>query len=171
MAKYAGIIPNDTVDVDGGIAVSFWVQGCPHRCVGCHNPETIDENGGYELPSNYVEQIKKLLVKHGVKRKLSILGGEPLCEYNRDIVLKLVKEVKADLPDTKILIWSGGVFEALLGSYLDILKYVDILIDGPFVLEKRDITLPLRGSTNQRVIDVQQSLAKDKVVVISDNRL
>ena len=80
--KYAGIIENDTVDIDNGIAVSFWCQFCPHHCEGCHNPETWDKQGGYELPKDYIQQIIGLLKKNGIHRDLSILGGEPLCDAN-----------------------------------------------------------------------------------------
>lgn len=168
--KYAGVIPNDTVDIDKGLCVSFWVQFCPHRCPGCHNPQTWSIDGGYELPVDYIQRIEKLLTKNGVKRNLSILGGEPLCLENIAIVFNLLMIVKHDMPWTKTFVWTGGQFEALKLVYPSTMKFIDVLIDGPFDITKRDITLPLRGSPNQRIIDVQQSLKTGNTVVIPDSK-
>ena len=168
--KYAGVIPNDTVDVDKGLAVSFWVQGCPHHCQGCHNPDTWDKDGGYELPPDYIPRIEKLLKKNGIRRNLSILGGEPLCNDNIAIVFNLLKVVKHDMPWTKTFVWTGGKFEALKLVYPSTMKLIDVLIDGPFDITQRDITLPLRGSPNQRIIDVQASLQLNKTILIPDSQ-
>lgn len=167
--KYAGVIPNDTVDVDKGLATSFWVSGCPHHCPGCHNPETWDKNYGYELPHDYIQRIEKLLKKNGIRRNLSILGGEPLCNDNIAIVFGLLMIVKHDMPWAKTFVWTGGKFEALKLVYPSTMKFIDVLIDGPFDITKRDITLPLRGSPNQRIIDVQASLKTGNTVVIPDS--
>lgn len=166
-ARYAGVMPNDTVDCLQGICVSFWTQGCPHHCMGCHNPETWSRDGGYILPENYIERVIELLGENGINRALSILGGEPMAEYNIPIILPLVRKVKEESPETTIYLWSGYTYEDLLErpDAADVLSYVDILIDGPFVLENRDITLPLRGSPNQRVVDVQRS-RRGKVEII-----
>ena len=161
-------MPNDTVDIDKGLCVSFWVQFCPHRCPGCHNPQTWSIDGGYELP---VERIEKLLTKNGVKRNLSILGGEPLCLENIAMVYNLLLYVKNDLPDTKIFVWTGGEYETLLAQFPGIFKFIDVLIDGEFDITHRDITLPLRGSPNQRVIDIQKSLKLGQTVIIPDEEL
>lgn len=167
-ARYAGVIPNDTVDCLQGICVSFWTQGCPHRCKGCHNPETWPRDKGYILPNNYIERVINLLEENGINRSLSILGGEPMTEYNIPIVLPLVKKVKEVRPGTTIYLWSGYTYEELFErpDAAEVLSYVDILVDGPFQLENRDITLTLRGSPNQRVIDVQKSIKEGKVKVI-----
>lgn len=167
--KYAMIKPNDIVD-GIGICVSFWVQGCCHYCDGCHNKETWDRDGGIDLPPSYIEDIIQLLQKNGVKRNLSILGGEPLTEYNVHIVYMLVKMIKKALPDTKIFLWTGFTFEKLLhskNSYIvSLIRLLDVLIDGKFELENRDITLWLRGSPNQRVIDVQASLKSGETCLL-----
>ena len=167
--KYSGLITNDTVDIDHGITVSFWVQGCPHHCEGCHNPQTWDFNGGYDLPEDYIDRIIKLINKNGIHRDLSILGGEPLCEENIDIVLPLVKKVKEVYPEIRIFVWTGGLFEDLKKNdrLLEVIKLTDILIDGEFQLAHRDITLPLRGSPNQRIIDVKKSLSTNSIVLIN----
>lgn len=151
--RYAKIMPNDIVDGEG-ICVSFWTQGCPHRCVGCHNPETWDFNGGIEEePSILINKILTLLRKNNVKRNLSILGREPLCPQNIDFIFELCQQVKEKYPDTKIFLWTGYYKEKLKQEIQNkIEKYIDILIDGPFILEQRDLTLKLRGSRNQRIL-------------------
>ena len=166
--KYAGIINDDIVN-GKGICISFWVSGCPHHCEGCHNPETWDKNYGYDLPDDYIQRIEKLLTKNGIKRNLSILGGEPLCLDNIAIVFDLLMIVKIDMPDTKTFVWTGGKYEDLLEWFPMVFKYIDVLVDGEFDITKRDITLPLRGSPNQRIIDVQASLKAGNVVTIPDS--
>lgn len=155
--KYAKIKFNDIVDGEG-ICVSFWTQGCPFRCPGCHNPDTWDFNGGIEIPSDIKGQIIKALSANGVQRNFSVLGGEPLCEENLDLVHSLIMAVRIAYPEIKIFVWSGFVIETLKKraetneKLADILKNIDVLIDGPFIQEERNITLKLRGSSNQRVL-------------------
>ena len=157
--KLAGLKLNDCIDGEG-ISVSLWTQGCPHRCKGCHNPETWDFNGGYEDETNELRgKIIKGLTANGIKRNFSILGGEPLCKENAEDVLTILTCVKIALPDTKIFLWTGYTYEELKSwndvTINNILSKVDILIDGPFIEEKRDLSLWLRGSLNQRVIDLK----------------
>lgn len=155
--KYAKIKFNDIVDGEG-ICVSFWTQGCPFRCPGCHNPDTWDFNGGIEIPSDIKGQIIKALSANGVQRNFSVLGGEPLCEENLDLVHSLIMAVRIAYPEIKIFVWSGFVIETLKKraetneKLADILKNIDVLIDGPFIQEERNITLKLRGSSNQRIL-------------------
>lgn len=155
--RYAKIKFNDIVDGEG-ICVSFWTQGCPFRCPGCHNPDTWDFNGGVEIPSDIKGQIIKALSANGVQRNFSVLGGEPLCEENLDLVHSLIMAVRIAYPEIKIFVWSGFVIETLKKraetneKLADILKNIDVLIDGPFIQEERNITLKLRGSSNQRVL-------------------
>ena len=155
--RYAKIKFNDIVDGEG-ICVSFWTQGCPFRCPGCHNPDTWDFNGGIEIPSDIKGQIIKALSANGVQRNFSVLGGEPLCEENLDLVHSLIMAVRIAYPEIKIFVWSGFVIETLKKraetneKLADILKNIDVLIDGPFIQEERNITLKLRGSNNQRVL-------------------
>lgn len=165
--RYAGVRSNDTVDCLDGVCVSLWLQGCPHHCEGCHNPETWDVLGGYELPSDYIDKILVLLRKNGIHRDLSILGGEPMIDDNLDIILPLLKRVKSVYPDTKIYLWSGYTYETLIkrSKAFQAISLADVLIDGRFDLSHRDITLPLRGSPNQRVIDIPATLAGGKVVL------
>lgn len=170
--RYAGIKPNDTVD-GVGITVSFWVQGCEHFCPGCHNPNTWDKNGGLELPENYIKNVLELLTKNGIKRNLSILGGEPLLNYNLPIVNNLVHVVRNKLPDVKIFLWTGYTYEELLAradiSTYSVLRNIDVLIDGKFDLNHRDITLWLKGSPNQRVIDIKESRKQNKIILLNQD--
>ena len=152
--KYAGLIKND-VTAAPGLCVTFFVQGCPHKCPGCHNPETWDFESGKEFSPDIIDEIVDALTANGIKRNFCIMGGEPLCPKNEFLTLLIISEVKKQIPDVKIYLWTGYEYEELKnksGKVLDILENIDVLIDGPFVLEKRSTTLPLRGSTNQRII-------------------
>lgn len=155
--RYAKIMENDVVDGEG-VCVSFWTQGCPHHCKGCHNPQTWDFNGGLEeSKAVLIKRVLDLLVKNGVKRNLSILGGEPLCTENKSFISDLVKCVRQEHDNIKIFLWTGYKIEDLdlVNDFelKDIMYTIDTLIDGPYVEAMRDITLPLRGSTNQRVLN------------------
>jgi len=152
--RYAALNKNDVVNGEG-ICVSFWVQGCPHHCSGCFNPETWNFKGGFPLPENIKEQICMALVANGVQRNLSILGGEPLCPENRELVKDIIKYVRMRFPHIKIFIWTGYLLEDLQKENNDtinfILSKINFLIDGPFIKEQKDLTLKWRGSTNQRI--------------------
>lgn len=153
--KYAGLMENDIVDGEG-VCVSLWTQGCPHHCPGCHNPETWDFEGGYEVPEDIRGKIVKAISANGITRNFSILGGEPLCEENLDFVLSIITAVRTAYPNIKIYIWSGYTFKELIDRQdpriINILKQSNVLIDGPYDESLRDITLPLRGSSNQNII-------------------
>ena len=158
--RYAGIIPND-LSAAPGVCVTFFTQGCPHHCPGCHNPETWDFNGGQEFTFETMQSIIKGLNANGIKRSLAIMGGEPLCETNSFLTLMIIEEVKRHIPDVKIYIWSGYTYDALKKSsdthVLQSLQLADYLIDGPYVEELRDITLPMRGSSNQNIICLKEN--------------
>lgn len=171
--KFAGIIGNDIVDGVAGLCVSFWTQGCPHRCPGCHNPETWSFTGGEDLPDNYIQIVLDKLSVNNVHRDLSILGGEPLCEENVDIIYELILSVRKNCPSTKINLWTGYYIEDLVArkdiriNY--ILSQLCFLIDGPFIQEQRNINLELRGSSNQRVLnskEIHKALKRSKTCEI-----
>ncbi len=153
--KYAKLMTNDIVDGEN-ICVSFWVQGCPHRCSGCFNPETWDFEGGEEIPTDIKGQIVKALCANGIQRNFSVLGGEPLCDENIEEVENIISSVRTAFPDIKIFVWTGYTLEELKKkenpSIVKILSQIDTLIDGKFEEDKKDITLPLRGSANQRIL-------------------
>ena len=155
--RYAGINKNDFTAAPG-VSVTFFTQGCPHRCPGCHNPETWDFNGGKEFTPQVLNEIIEALTANSIQRSLSIMGGEPLCEENLFLTLLVISQVREKLPGTKIYLWTGFYYEDLLknsSSHLkEILKLIDVLIDGPYDESLRDITLPMRGSSNQNIINL-----------------
>ena len=157
--KYAGIIKND-VAAGKGVCVTFFVQGCDAHCPGCHNPETWDFDGGYEFTQDTINSIINALSANGVQRNLCIMGGEPLHERNQFLVQLLIQEVKKVYPNIKIYLWTGYIYENLVVKHekilQNILQEIDVLIDGPFIQEQRDITLEMRGSKNQRILNLKE---------------
>ena len=154
-----------------GITMSLWTQGCPHHCKGCFNGETWSFTDGEEFTEEKLNYIIENIDKHNVKRDLYILGGEPLCDENVEGVIQLCEVFKEKYPDKKIYIWTGYTFENLTGLQRKVLKYIDVLVDGKFEIEKRNITLTLRGSTNQRVINVKETLKENELVLFDfDNK-
>ena len=153
--RYAGIIPND-LSAAPGVCVTFFTQGCPHHCPGCHKPETWDYEGGKEFEGNTIERIEQYLTANGIHRDLCIMGGEPLCPDNQFLTLLICNTIKDKLPDTKIYIWTGYTLEELNKDnntrISQILEKTDAIIDGPYIAAERDITLPMRGSRNQRIL-------------------
>ena len=158
--KYAGYMPNDFID-GHGICVSLWTQGCPFHCPGCHNPETWDFDGGYPIPSDIKGRIIKAISANGITRNFSVLGGEPLCDGNKELVKEIVTAVRTAYPNIEIIIWTGFTIEELEmqhdNTINEILKLSDFLIDGRYKENERDITLNLRGSSNQRIVDLQRN--------------
>lgn len=152
--RYAGIIKDDTAAAPG-ICVSFFCQGCSRHCEGCHNPSTWDANGGKEFNQETMKKILDAICANGIQRDLCIMGGEPLEEYNLFLTRMIINEVKQHYPTIKIYLWTGYTIKELKdrgGVHLqDILNNIDYLIDGPFELSHRDITLSLRGSANQQI--------------------
>ncbi len=162
--KIAGLIRNDVVN-GFDVCVSVWVQGCPFRCDGCHNPQTWDFTDGIEVEEDeFIDKVISSINMNNVQRNLSLLGGEPLCKQNYLFVKKLINTVKDKFPDIKVFIWSGYTWETLTREQMRVVVLADTLIDGQFNLKYRDITLPFRGSKNQRVIDIKKSLETNSVV-------
>ena len=116
--RYAGLNKND-MSAAPGVSVSFFVQGCPHHCKGCHNPETWNFDGGKEFTYNTLNEIVESLSANGISRSLAIMGVEPLCEQNIFLTLLVVKTVKEKYPDIKIYIWSGYTYDYLLSHMTD----------------------------------------------------
>ena len=145
-----------------GVRVSIFVQACSFNCKNCFNPETHDFNKGKEFTYDTINKLLELSDKEYING-LSILGGEPLHEFNILGTIKLAKAFKEKFPDKTIWVWTGFLFENVINK--DIFKYIDVLVDGRFEEEHKDIRLKYCGSTNQRVIDIQQSLKKNKVIL------
>lgn len=152
--RYAGIIKND-FSAAPGTSVTFFTQGCPHKCEGCHNPETWDFEGGEEVTHDTILEVIEAITANGLHRNLCIMGGEPLCPENQFLTNLIINSVKEKLPDTKIYLWTGYCLEDLDMSnnrIKSILEQVDCLIDGPYDKTKRDVSLFMRGSSNQRIL-------------------
>ena len=163
--RYSGLILNDFAAAPG-VCVSLFVQGCPLRCPGCQNPETWNFDGGLEFDSKTLDKIIAGLTAQGIQRNFCVMGGEPLCRENSFLTCLVVREVKEKVPDAKIYVWSGYTYEELLNSddpkVKMILNMSDVLVDGPYVQELRDITLPMRGSSNQRIIELKEKRNESK---------
>lgn len=158
--KYAGLIKDD-VNNGLGVGLTLFTQGCPHHCKGCQNPETWSFTGGKDYTPEVYKEIIEYFINNSYATRLTLSGGDPL--YSPQIITPLCEEIKRIRPDVKIWVYTGHVFEEVKDN--PILRYIDVMIDGPFILEQRDITLAFRGSANQRIIDIQQSLNKGEVVL------
>jgi anaerobic ribonucleoside-triphosphate reductase activating protein len=157
--RYSGLIRNDLAAAPG-VSVTFFTQGCPHRCKGCHNPETWDFDGGKEFTYDVLNDILAALCANGIERNFCVMGGEPLCQENEFLTLLVIKTVKERYPDTKVYVWTGYYYEDLQkreSPHLrQILELTDVLIDGPYIEAKRDLTLQMRGSSNQSIIELHK---------------
>lgn len=148
-----------------GLRNSLFVSGCTHHCKGCFNAASWNFNYGFAYTAEFEQQvIDDLLVPDIRVSGLSLLGGEPF--QNVDGLLGLVKRVRKECPDKNIWAWSGYTFEELVtdSSRLELLTHCDVLIDGKFVLEQRNLKLKWRGSENQRVLDMQESLRQQAAI-------
>jgi anaerobic ribonucleoside-triphosphate reductase activating protein len=169
--NYATIKTHDIAN-GPGVRVSLFVSGCTHHCKGCFNPETWSFQYGEPFTAQVEEQILEALSPWYI-RGLSLLGGEPFEVQNQPALVSLVTKVKERYPEKTIWCYSGYDYERdiLAGRLGDwavteaLLSRLDVLVDGEFVEAKKDLTLRFRGSSNQRVIDVQKSLASDSVVL------
>lgn len=168
-----------------GVGVSLFVQGCDRHCFNCFNPDTWDFNGGKEWTEETKNKFIKLIDRPYINR-ISVLGGEPLAEQNLDEVLSLIKEIRISFPAKTIWLYTGFCWNDIMCSFaglqadyvvLDkkdieawekrkkIISNVDVLVDGEYIDEQKDLSLRFKGSKNQRVIDVKQSLTQNKVVL------
>lgn len=157
-----------------GVRITLFVSGCNHRCKGCQNPQTWDANAGQEFTFGKDGTAGEIIesLKPDYIRGLSLSGGDPLYPENRAGILCLCKDVRAVFGHSKdIWLWTGYTFEDLVdmaqtdAALAGILDIVDVVVDGPFIQEQRDITLPYCGSRNQRVIDVQKTLNTYNIVL------
>lgn len=146
-----------------GVRVSVFMQGCAFHCENCFNPETWDFNGGKEFNETTIEEVLNLCSKDFITG-LSILGGEPMHPNNIEGTTMLAKAFKEKYPNKTLWVWSGFLFDKDLKGK-EVLNYIDVLVDGQFVNSLSNPTLKWKGSSNQRVIDVQKSL-KNKDIVI-----
>ena len=146
-----------------GVRVSIFMQGCAFNCKNCFNPETHDFKCGKEFSDETINRVLELCDNETI-RGLSILGGEPMHPKNIEGTTKLAKAFKKKYPNKDLWIWSGFLFDKNLKDK-EVVKYVDVLVDGQYIDELHNPTLKWKGSSNQRVIDVQKSLKSNNVVL------
>lgn len=156
----ADLQPDSIVDGEG-IRTVVWTQGCPHNCKGCHNPTTHDFNGGFLVDvKDVIEELKKIKNQDGI----TLSGGDPLCQSEACIeICKAAKEMGLN-----VWCYTGFTYETIINNpkQRELLKYIDVLVDGKFILEEKSLDIYFRGSRNQRIIDVAASLEKEKVVLV-----
>ena len=160
--RYNKIIENDVTN-GKGVCVSFWIQGCPHHCPGCFNPETWDFDNGELYTPHTKWEIIKAINANGIIRNFSILGGEPMYPCNIEGTTKLAKAFKEKFPEKSLWAWSGYTFDNYLKDK-EVAKYLDVVVDGQFIEEEKNPTLEWKGSSNQRVINVKESLKCNKII-------
>ena len=159
--RYHNITHDDMLNGDG-LRVVLWVAGCNHRCRECHNPITWDINGGIPFDDAAKAEIFAELDKDYISG-ITFSGGDPLHPENRSEVATLMKEIRQKYPNKTIWMYTGYEWEAI--ASFPYIAYVDVLVDGPFILEQKDIKLHWRGSTNQRVINVKETLSQNQIVL------
>lgn len=185
--RYASIRSLDISNGEG-VGVSLFVQGCPFHCKNCFNSDTWDFNGGKEWTEETKNKFMELINRPYIKR-VSFLGGECLAEQNLDGVLDLIKEIRISFPEKTIWLYTGFCCNDIMCSFaglqadcvvLDkkdieawekrrkIISNIDVLVDGEYIDEQKDLTLKWMGSKNQHVIDVKQSIAQNKMVLYCD---
>lgn len=178
--RYAQIRSMDISNGEG-VGVSLFVQGCPFHCKNCFNSETWNFDGGKEWTEETEDKFMKLIDRPYIKR-ISFLGGEPLAEQNLDDVLSLIKEIRISFPEKTIWLYTGYSYSEIfrgqssclsqegLNNFKrrEIIKQCDVLVDGEYIDEQKDLSLKFRGSKNQRVIDAKETLKQGKVVLYCD---
>ena len=168
--KYAKIRKLDVTN-GPGIRTTLFVSGCTHNCEGCFNKEQQDFNYGNEFTKETEDEFIELTKARQI-RGVNILGGEPM-QQGWEMV-DFVFDIKNTYKDTNIWMWTGYTIEEILNpkdglSYQrELLKYIDVLVDGKFVQSKKDLKLKFRGSSNQRIIDVQKTLATGKIILMEE---
>lgn len=178
--RYASIRSLDISNGEG-VGVSFFVQGCPFHCKNCFNSETWDFNGGKEWTEKTKNKFMELIDRPYIKR-VSFLGGECLADQNLDGVLDLIKEIRISFPEKTIWLYTGYSYSEIfrgqssclsqerLNNFKrrEIIKQCDVLVDGEYIDEQKDITKKWAGSKNQRVINVKESIKNNKIILYCD---
>ena len=164
MTNIIGINFESIVDGDG-VRVVIFFSGCNHHCKGCHNPETHDFNAGRLFSTELQKQMAEYVRETPFISGVTLSGGDPM--YSAESIIPFLKELKSLSPASTIWVYSGFTYEEIVAdpSMRELLQMCDVLVDGPFILEQRDITLSYRGSRNQRIIDVQASQKAGEIVL------
>ena len=179
--RYAQIRSMDISNGEG-VGVSLFVQGCPFHCKNCFNSDTWDFNGGKEWTEEIKNKFMELINRPYIKR-VSFLGGECLADQNLDEVLKLVQEISISYPEKTIWLYTGYELSEIIkqeqyekvseipniwSKRWEIIKQCDVLVDGEYIDEQKDLTLKWRGSKNQHVINVKESIKNNKIILYCD---
>ena len=159
--RYHNITKDDMLNGDG-LRVVLWVAGCNHCCKGCHNPVTWDPNGGLEFDDASKKEIFDELEKSYISG-ITFSGGDPLHMSNAYEVTELAKEIKEKFPKKTVWLYTGALWEET--KRMELINYVDVLVDGEFECDKKDANLHWKGSSNQRVIDVKETLKTGNIVL------
>lgn len=166
--NYIKITKNDVAN-GPGVRCVLWVVGCEMRCAGCHNQSTWSFNSGKPFDEKAKQELFGVLEQQYIQG-VTISGGHPLDQHNFEDVLALVREIKAKFPTKDIWLYTGYLYEELYYREISrILLYIDVLVDGPYIEEQRDITLAFRGSRNQRLIDVKETLKQGKIITLQND--
>lgn len=163
---FHNITTNDMLNGEG-LRTVLWVSGCTHNCKGCHNPQTHNPNSGIPFTfKDYLELIQK--IKQPQIEGITFSGGDPLHQNNIDEIIEIAKIVKK--LNKTVWLYTGYTYEQIIKNLTkkEILKYIDVLVDGRFEINKKDIKYKYAGSTNQRLINVQETLKQNKIVLYSD---
>lgn len=178
-------ITHDDMNNGDGLRVVLWLSGCSHHCYNCQNPQTWNPDSGIPFDESAKQEIFNELSKNYILG-ITFSGGDPLYENNLDEVLKLVKQIRTSFPDKTIWLYTGYDFDLLKSQYdeykytpfaanadewltrWEIISNVDVLVDGEYIDEQKDLTLKWRGSKNQHVINVKESIKNDKIILYCD---
>lgn len=159
--RYHNITKDDMLNGDG-LRVVLWVAGCSHCCRECQNPQTWDPNGGIPFDQAAREELFEQLGKTYISG-VTFSGGDPLHKNNITEITRLAKEIREKFPDKTIWLYTGSSWESIQKE--EIVRYLDVCVDGEFIVEQKDTSLKWKGSANQRVIDVKKTFAAGKVVL------
>lgn len=162
--NYHNITNIDMVNGEG-LRVVLWLSGCAHHCEACHNPETWDDKSGILFDEEAKKELFMYLQEEFITG-LTLSGGDPLYLNHREEVESLLKQVKEKLPNKTVWVYTGYLWEEIKEEKM--MDYIDVLIDGKFQIEKASSKYPWAGSTNQRIIDVKESLKKGEVIRYAD---
>lgn len=173
-------VTHDDMNNGDGLRVVLWLSGCSHHCYQCQNPQTWNPNSGIPFDNEVKQEIFNELSK-GYISGITLTGGDPLYKDNLNDVLFLLKQIRILYPTKTIWLYTGYTLEQILHPLLintipteeeekriDIIKMINVLVDGPYIDAQRDITLKWRGSANQRVINIPETLKQQKVVLYCD---
>lgn len=161
--RYHNITKDDMLNGDG-LRTVLWVAGCSHCCKECQNPITWDPRGGIPFDESAKEELFTELEKDYISG-ITYSGGDPLYPSNRECITQLAKEIRERFPDKTQWMYTGFLWEAI--QSLECMNFIDVVVDGEFEVDKKDVQLRWKGSSNQRVIDVQKTKAQNKIILVT----